>query len=263
MKNRAMKFAICLLSAVPVRNEPSDKSEMVTQLIFGELLIIQESKQHWLKIRIVYDNYEGWVDEKQIVLLEENEFNRLNKASCQYTKDLAEIVQDDLGNIIPVIFGSSIRLHENDRFSIGDKSFSFTGQLSVPASKIQVLSIIEDAMLFLSAPYLWGGKTPFGIDCSGFIQIIFKVNGVELLRDSGQQASQGESISLVEEALPGDLVFFDNDEGVITHVGLMIEKDKIIHASGKVRIDSIDHHGIYNSELKKYTHNLRLIKRIL
>jgi len=263
MKNRGMKFGICLLSAVPVRKESSDQAEMVTQLIFGDLLIIQESKQNWLKIRLVFDNYEGWVDEKQIVLLEENEFNRLNKASCQYTKDLAEIVQDDLGNIIPVLFGSSIRLLENDKFSIDAKSFSFTGQLSIPASKIQVQSIIEDAMLFLSAPYLWGGKTPFGIDCSGFIQTIFKVNGVELLRDSGQQASQGETISLLDEALPGDLVFFDNDEGIITHVGLIMEKDKVIHASGKVRIDSIDHHGIYNNELKKYTHNLRLIKRIL
>lgn len=258
-----MKFGICLLSAVPVRNESSDQAEMVTQLIFGDLLIVQESKQDWLKIRIVYDNYEGWVDEKQIVLLEEDEFNRLNNATCQYTKDLAEIVQDDLGNIIPVLFGSSIRLLDNDRFSIGDKSFSFTGQLSIPTNKIQVQSIIEDSMLFLSAPYLWGGKTPFGIDCSGFIQTVFKVNGVELLRDSGQQASQGESISLIDEALPGDLVFFDNDEGMITHVGLIMGKDKVIHASGKVRIDSIDHHGIYNIELKKYTHNLRLIKRIL
>lgn len=258
-----MKFGICLLSAVPVRNEPSDKAEMVTQLIFGDLLIVQESKQNWLRIRVVFDNYEGWVDEKQIALLEENEFNRLNQASCQYTRDLAEIVQDDLGNIIPVLFGSSIRLLENDLFSIGDKSFSFTGQLSEYTGKIQVQSIIEDAMLFLSAPYLWGGKTPFGIDCSGFIQTVFKVNGVELLRDSGKQASQGESISLMDEALPGDLVFFDNDEGAITHVGLIIEKDKVIHASGKVRIDSIDHHGIYNNGLKKYTHNLRLIKRIL
>lgn len=258
-----MKFGICLLSAIAVRIEPSDKAEMLTQIIFGDLLIIQETRKNWLKIRIVYDNYEGWVDEKQIVYLDESEFNRLNNASCKYTKDLAEIVQDESGNITPILFGSSIRFLENEIFSVGPKSYRFTGQLSIPSNNIEVSTVIEDAMLFLSAPYLWGGKTPFGVDCSGFTQMIFKANGVELLRDSGQQASQGESISLLDESSSGDIVFFDNDEGVITHVGLMIEKDKVIHASGKVRIDSIDHHGIYNSELKKYTHKLRLIKRIL
>lgn len=258
-----MKFGICLLSTIPVRREPSDKTEMITQLVFGDLVIVQESKQNWLSIRIVYDNYEGWVDEKQITFLDEHEFNRLSNAPCRFSKDLVEIVQDGKGNLIPVLFGSSIRLLDNDQFSVGDELFSYTGQLSELNSKVKVSSIIEDAMLFLSAPYLWGGKTPFGIDCSGFIQTVFKVNGVELLRDSGQQASQGETISLMDEAVPGDLVFFDNDESVITHIGMIIEKDKVIHASGKVRIDSIDHNGIYNKELNKYTHNLRLIKRIL
>ena len=263
MKNSRMKFGICLLSVIPVRDEPSNKAEMLTQLVFGDLMIVQDSKHNWLNIRIVYDNYEGWVDEKQIFYIEEEEFNRLNSAPCHFSKDLVEIVQDERGNIIPVLFGSSLRLLENDQFSIANKLFSFTGQLSDPSSKIQVSSIIEDAMLFLSAPYLWGGKTPFGIDCSGFIQTVFKVNGVELMRDSSQQATQGETINLMDEALPGDLVFFDNEEAVITHIGMILEKEKVIHASGKVRIDSIDYHGIYNKELNKYTHKLRLIKRIL
>lgn len=258
-----MKFGICLLSAIPVRLEPSDTSEMLTQLIFGDLVIVSDSKGSWLKTRIVYDNYEGWVDEKQIYFIEEDEFNTLNNAPCSFTKDLIEIIEDEQGNISPIVFGSSMRLLENNKFSVGSKTFSFTGQLSDPNSKIQAASILEDALLFLSAPYLWGGKSPLGIDCSGFIQTIFKVNGVELLRDSGQQATQGETISLMDEALPGDLVFFDNNEGLITHVGLIIEKDKVIHASGKVRVDTIDYHGIYNKELNKYTHSLRLIKRIL
>lgn len=258
-----MKFGICLLSVIPVRNEPSHRTEMVTQLIFGDLVIVQESKQNWLNIRIVYDNYEGWVDENQILLIEEDEFNKLNNKPCHYSKDLVEIVQDEQGNITPVLFGSSIRQIENDQFMVSNKLFSFTGQLSDPGKRIDISSIIEDAMLFLSAPYLWGGKTPFGVDCSGFLQSVFKVNGVELMRDSTQQVSQGETISLMDEALPGDLVFFDNDEGVITHVGMITEKEKVIHASGKVRLDSIDYHGIYNKELNKYTHNLRLIKRIL
>ncbi len=263
MKNSSMKFGICLLSVISVRSEPTEKAEMLTHLIFGDLVIIQSSNQNWLKIRIVYDNYEGWVDLKQITFLDEGEFNKLNNAPCRYSRDLVEIIQEENGPIIPVLYGSSIRLIANDQFSVGNKVFSFTGQLTDPLGKIQVSSILEDAMLFLSAPYLWGGKSPFGIDCSGFIQTVFKANGVELLRDSGQQATQGETISLLDEAVPGDLVFFDNDEEIITHVGLIIEKDKVIHASGSVRIDSIDHHGIYNKDLNKYTHKLRLIKRIL
>jgi gamma-D-glutamyl-L-lysine dipeptidyl-peptidase len=115
----------------------------------------------------------------------------------------------------------------------------------------------------LNSPYLWGGKTPFGIDCSGFTQMAYKLAGIKLRRDAWQQAEQGHTINLLEETEPGDLAFFDNDEGNIVHVGIILRDHKIIHAAGKVRIDSIDHYGINNKELKKYTHKLRLIKRMV
>ncbi len=259
-----MEFGICLLSVIPVRAEPLDLSEMVTQLLFGELVVINERKKNWLHIRVVYDNYEGWTDEKQIQILDEKEFNRLNNEIPRYTLDLVEIVQDNSNNgLIPVLIGSTIRNIDNEHFCIGSTDYSYNGQLTSPERQIEINFLLENAMLFLHSPYLWGGKTPFGIDCSGYTQTVYKISGVKLLRDALQQATQGETVSLLDEAGPGDLLFFDNEEGEIVHVGILLENQKIIHASGKVRIDSIDHQGIYNNELKKYTHNLRLIKKII
>jgi len=213
-----MKFGVCLLSVIPVRSEPSDKAEITTQLLFGELIVINETHNSWMRIRNVYDNYEGWVDQKQISQIIENEFYRLNKAPVQYSKDLVEVVHGESGYLAPVLFGSTIRDLVDGKFQIDRKQFSFNGHLSAPGERPKINSIIEDSLLFLNAPYLWGGKSPFGIDCSGLTQIVFKANGIELLRDAAQQSTQGETISLIDEAEPGDLAFFDNDEGKIVHV---------------------------------------------
>ena len=123
--------------------------------------------------------------------------------------------------------------------------------------------IVSTAFLYLNAPYLWGGKSPFGIDCSGFTQMVYKLCGYKLLRDAYQQSNQGDALSFIEESEPGDLAFFDNEEGKIIHVGIIMENNYIIHASGKVRIDRLDHLGIYNAEQNKHTHRLRVIKKIV
>jgi gamma-D-glutamyl-L-lysine dipeptidyl-peptidase len=258
-----MKFGICLLSVIPVRSEPSDKAEITTQLLFGELVVINEIWENWMMIRNIFDNYEGWVDLKQVIEIGEEEFHRLNRIPSRYTKDLVEVINGESGYVIPVVYGSTIKNEADGKFQIKDSNYYFTGQLCSSLEIPRINSIIEDALLFLNAPYQWGGKTPFGIDCSGLTQTVFKTNGIELLRDAVQQATQGETISLIDEAEPGDLAFFDNSEGNIVHVGILYKKNKIIHASGKVRIDSIDHHGIYNSDLQKYTHQLRIIKRLI
>jgi cell wall-associated NlpC family hydrolase len=259
-----MEFGVCLLSIIPVRKEPADISEMVTQIQFGELVSINQKQDNWMHIRNVYDNYEGWIDEKQITIMDEHEFNHLGRIVPSYTTDVVEIVFDKDDKVaIPVLFGSVIYELVDEEFTIANRLFQYSGQLSTPKSNVTANSVLEDAMLFLNAPYLWGGKSPFGIDCSGLTQLVFKVHGIELLRDANQQATQGETIGLFDEAQPGDLLFFDNAEGEIVHVGMLMSDHKIIHASGMVRIDSIDHQGIYNKDLKKYTHNLRLIKRIL
>ena len=144
---------------------------------------------------------------------------------------------------------------------INTSKYSFEG-LKVCGEKPKS-ELVKTAFMYLNAPYLWGGKSPFGIDCSGFTQMIYKLNGYHLLRDASQQATQGEPLSFIEESEPGDLAFFDNDEGNIIHVGIMMENNYIIHASGKVRIDRLDHLGIYNADVNRHTHKLRVIKKII
>jgi hypothetical protein len=260
-----MKFGICLLSIIPVRAEANDRSEMTTQLLFGDLVVIEEVENNWFKIRIVFDNYEGWVDRKQIVMLEEDEFHELSHLPARYSTDIVEIVNCvDQNSFMPILFGASIRkINNKGYFQLAGSPFKYEGGLTNPDQQLSRNSILENAMTYLNAPYLWGGKSPFGIDCSGFTQMVFKVSGVRLLRDASQQAGQGDTINFIDEAQAGDLIFFDDDEGNIIHVGIMYHDQKIIHASGKVRLDSIDHQGIFNWDLKKYTHKLRLIKRIL
>jgi len=259
-----MDFGICLLSVIPVRTDPSDQSEMVTQALFGELLVVTTRKNNWCQIRLIYDNYEGWVDAKQITPLNENTFNSLNKEVSQYTLELVDVVYNNTGNYpLPVLAGSFIRGLKNEIFEIAGNEFGFSGQLTSLENEFSMSDLIENAMMFQNAPYLWGGKSSFGIDCSGFTQTVFKLSGIQLLRDASEQSLQGESISLLDEAQPADLIFFDDEDGNITHVGIYLGDNKIIHASGKVRIDTLDHQGIFNDDSKKYTHNLRLIKRII
>ena len=180
-----------------------------------------------------------------------------------YTGDLVQLIYNHQKNrFIPLVFGSSIPYLNNNDFYIDEFKYTFEGEL-ITVAKSSSAQLLEAAQLFLSAPYLWGGRTPFGVDCSGFIQMIFKVNGVFLKRDAHQQAQVGETINFISDALPGDVAFFENADGMIVHTGLMIGKNKIMHASGSVRIDAIDHHGIFNYTENKYTHHLRIIKRYL
>ena len=148
-------------------------------------------------------------------------------------------------------------------FSIGDNIGRYTGEIIAPQKEIDTQLLLEIAYRYIGAPYLWGGRSPFGIDCSGFVQIVFKMMGLMLPRDASQQVNHGVTINFVSEAKIGDLAFFGNEEGDLTHVGIVTEDEHIIHASGKVRIDKLDHQGIFNSETKQYTHKLRLIKRFV
>jgi len=269
-----MDFGICLQSIIPVRREPDHRSELVTQILFGELYRVLEGNNNWFQIRLAYDDYEGWIDGRHHQILEEQEFLRLFDAETPCSLDLVQLIQNETKNsVFPVVAGSSLPGIEEFRFTVKGHIYVFDGQVSDLSELEEVGSpqdlmdikhtMINDAMLYLHAPYLWGGRSPFGIDCSGLVQMVYKFKKVRLLRDARQQSTQGEVVSLLDEAEPGDLGFFDDEEGNITHVGLLIDRNRILHCSGKVRIDTIDHEGIYNDELQKYTHKLRLIKRVL
>jgi hypothetical protein len=237
---------------------------MVTQALFGELLVVTFRKKNWCQVRLIYDNYEGWVDTKQITPLDENTFNDLNRMESRYTLELVDVVYNNTQNYpLPVLAGSFIRGLKDEIFRVAGFEFHFSGQLNASEEEFSLNELVENAMMFLNAPYLWGGKSSFGIDCSGFTQTVFKLSGIQLLRDASEQSLQGEAISLLDEAQLADLAFFDNQDGNITHVGIYLGDNKIIHASGQVRTDTLDHQGIYNNDTKKYSHNLRLIKRII
>ena len=175
--------------------------------------------------------------------------------------------------LIPLVIGSSLPDYNDSQICVGQDVFFYDGLVSESLlaqtstfiqNKLKTRQqLLRDAMLYMNAPYLWGGRTPFGIDCSGFVQMVYKLQGLKMLRDASQQATQGEVVNLLAEGEPGDLVFFDDVEGRITHVGILIDRHRIIHCSGHVQIDSIDHEGIFSAKLQKYTHKLRLIKRII
>ena len=249
-----MHYGICNLSLVPLRLEASDKSELVSQLLYGDHFKLLEKRKNWSKIRLSYDDYEGYVDNKQFLEISEKEYQHLDSPNPKFSADLVEFVQDKKGQLLPILLGSSL----NGLGMLGHKYEGNSISEIFPKTKL-----IETASMYLNTPYLWGGKSPFGIDCSGFTQMVYKINGYELKRDASQQAAQGEVLSFIEESEPGDLAFFDNSEGEIIHVGIILKNNYIIHAHGCVRIDRLDQSGIYNTEQNRHTHRLRVIKKII
>jgi gamma-D-glutamyl-L-lysine dipeptidyl-peptidase len=252
-------FGICNLAIIPLRAEASDKSEIVSQVLFGEHFKVLEQHKQWSLIKLQYDEYQGWVDSKQFQTITESCYNQLSSDAIILNADLIEYIVAPSNLLIPIPLGASLSFLNYAEINTGNFNFEGTKISGVKPRN----NIISTAFMYLSAPYLWGGKTPFGIDCSGFTQMVYKLNGYKLLRDASQQATQGEALSFIEESEPGDLAFFDNDEGNIIHVGIIMENNYIIHASGKVRIDRLDHLGIYNAETNKHTHKLRVIKKII
>ena len=256
-----MHYGICNLSIVPLRIEPCDKSEQVSQILFGEHFKVLEIRRKWSKIRLSFDNYEGWIDNNQYEKIEEETYTSLEDSNIPLAGELIEFATDENQKFLIVPIGSNLPHYNNQSLLLNNTNYHYEGMVF---DKILPKDfIVEIAYKFLNTPYLWGGKTPFGIDCSGFAQLVYKLCGYKLLREASQQASQGEVLSFIEESEAGDLAFFDDNEGIITHVGIIMNDNYIIHAHGKVRIDRIDHSGIFNIDSQKHTHKLRVIKKII
>lgn len=256
-----MEYGICDLAAVPVRIQPGEQSEMINQLLFGDVAIITDRHQNWLLIETVDDNYDGWVDEKQLLPLSEKDVENLNYSPGYFSKDLLTICNTGINNNYFILMGSRLPSFYDSTFLINGEKTDFRGSLYDASKNSNPNKVSEIAKKFLGAPYLWGGRSPFGIDCSGLTQIVYRMCGKLLPRDSSQQVLEGTTIDFVHESKPGDLAFFENKEGNIVHVGIILENQHIIHASGRVSIDKLDHQGIFNNKLQKYTHQLRVIKR--
>lgn len=251
-------YGIATLSIIPCRAEPSDKAEIITQLLFGEHFSVIEEEEKWIKIQSAYDKYEGWICRKQFTEITGKEYDELSLNDFPLCGSLVGAVAY-LNENRNITLGATLPYLSQSKITIRTEKATFTGNPNVCNSS----KLMTYAMMYLNTPYLWGGRSPFGIDCSGFSQIVYKLCGYKLPRDAYQQAEEGYDVPFVETSEPGDLAFFDNEEGSITHVGIVTEPGKIIHASGRVKIDHLDSQGIYDVELKKYTHKLRLIRRIV
>ena len=256
-----MLYGICNLSIIPVRLEPSDKVEMTSQILFGEHFKVLEKQKKWSKIRIAFDKYEGWIDNNQYLEITEEVYQDINTSQIHLSGELIDFITDENQYLIPISLGSTLPFFKNQEVQIDTSVLKYDG--AVFSEILEKRLIIKTAFKYLNTPYLWGGKTPFGIDCSGFTQMVYKLCGYNLFRDASQQATQGEVLSFIEESEPGDLAFFDDNEGNIVHVGIIMKDNYIIHAHGKVRIDRLDHSGIYNVDSHKHTHKLRVIKKII
>lgn len=256
-----MDQGICHLNSISIRSEADDCSEMISQLLFGETFHILEERDQWYFIYTDFDHYEGWVLKLQVTPLPQDIYAKVKENSMHFSRELIGLIGEHPGQMQVVTLGATLPCYTQGSFSLGAHEFGFEGDVnSAPAGRPD---LVRTAHQFLNTPFLWGGKTPFGIDCSGFTQMVYKINGYMLYRDAHQQASQGEVLSFIEESEPGDLAFFDNEEGEIIHVGILLANNHIIHCHGKVRIDRIDHSGIYNVDTGRHTHKLRVMKRIL
>lgn len=235
---------------------------MVSQLLFGEAVEVQESKDNWRLVIGAWDGYTGWVDVKQLVRLTPQEFEEYRKHQTLSLSLVEGLMAAD--HFIPLTMGAVLPQYDGLRCALGDQTFQFSGPVITPGKQdLGNQWIVKIARRYLNAPYLWGGRSPFGIDCSGLTQMVYKIAGVRLLRDASQQVSQGRPVDFMEQCQAGDLAFFDNGKGNITHVGIILPDCHIIHCSGKVRVDKLDHFGIFNKELNRYTHQLRIVKRLL
>jgi cell wall-associated NlpC family hydrolase len=258
-----MTFAKSPLSVVPVRSNSTDKSEQVTQLLFGEVMEILEMKgKSWAKIRCQWDNYIGWVDARQIKAITLTEYKTYQNKFA-YCLDLMQPIAGN-DRHLPITIGAQLPDFDGLKLSLGEDFYTFSGQAVFPKDIRQSVDmVVKIARKYLYAPFQWGGRSPLGIDASGFTQMVFKILGINLHREPNQQVYQGNPIDFIEEALPGDLAFFENRRGNISHVGIIFPEEKIIHAAGQVRMDKIDHYGIFNQESQKYTHRLRVLRRFL
>ena len=238
-----MRYGICKLSVVPMRKEASHESELVSELLFNDIYEVIDENDEWVKIRCLYDLYEGWVRKLQHFEISDKEYEECLK------KD-------------KYIITSPISYYNNKVLSFGSKIFEERENSILLRKKFDSRIMVESAIKLLDTPYRWGGKTVMGIDCSAFVQLCAKVAGFKLPRDASQQVNHGVTVNFLSDARSGDIAFFENENRRITHVGILLSNDKIIHASGKVRIDTLDQTGIFNKETNRHTHVLSVIKRL-
>lgn len=253
-----MKYGICELPYIPLRSETSHKSEMLNQVVFGEKYKIIAKRANWSQVELIHDNYCGYIENKVINEIEENDFNEMiimQNSNNVLIKNNNEKIIIPMGAKIP-------KEINNNKFSIKDNNYELLSEIYCKKKNKKEI-IFEKSNALLNTAYLWGGRTEWGLDCSGFSQLIYRSIGIEIPRDANKQSQLGNPVCFFEEAELGDLAFFENEEKEVIHVGIIIDKNKIIHCSGFVKIDFIDHNGIFDKKQGYYSYQLSIIKKIL
>jgi hypothetical protein len=251
-----MQYGICNLAIIALKAEPSDRSEQTSQLLFGETFEILEWQERWVKIVTSFDRYEGWINRLQFAMIGHMDYQELQHQPAPLThRAVTQAWKIPTNSILYLPVSSSLVFLTGTKSQIGNEKFEIIGEIG------ERESFANTAKSFLNTPYFWGGRTHYGIDCSGFTQTVMRLHGILIKRDASMQATEGTVINDLQTVKMGDLAFFENPEGRITHVGILLNSGEIIHASGKVKIDHFDGHGIYSDELKRYTHKLTSVKR--
>ncbi len=256
-----LSYAYCNSSLAPVRAEPSHSTEMTNQLLFGERAeILEINDNDWARVRCYWDEYIGWCKLSQLSIIKEKEYHKGAKyfaiTNNNYLQFQESVQWIPAGSELFGIKSGVISLNEAGKYK--------GKRVSTKELEFSIDDLVNNAHFYLNVPYLWGGRSIAGIDCSGLIQMAFKMCGRKFPRDAREQAEEGDVVDFLQHAQTGDLAFFDNSEGKITHVGILLDDSHILHAtdtSGKVVIDKIDQEGIISRIQRKRTHSLRMIKR--
>lgn len=265
-----MGYGIALHSIIPVRAEAREGAEQSTQMLFGELCQIINHKSEitndrWRYVRLDSDGQEGWVDAKMVTPMSDEEYMTYAealKSAAMVAFPMTYAVSENNGQTIPLTAGTKLANYQNGRFEVLGVGFRIDPSMVITEPReLNQENLLQTVRFFLNVPYLWGGKNALGMDCSGFTQTVMNLFGKSLKRNASEQVTQGEEVSL-EQAKAGDLAFFDHQDGKISHVGIVVDPERIIHCSGRVKVEKLDSQGIFNAESGEYTHHLTKIRRL-